>query len=143
MEQARIAAASAQGVTAIEGLTDAVSGASVVITVLRDGGAVAEVIGAAIARIDEEAVWVQASTVGPGAAGALAELARDHGIPFLDAPVSGSTTPAREGKLVWLVAGQDAALRRARAPWTRLGPRSCRWEWESKEVRSNSRSMPG
>lgn len=120
-ERARIAAASARGVTSVEGLTDAVSGASVVITVLRDGGAVAEVMGAAIAGIDGDAVWVQASTVGPGAAGALAELAREHGVAFLDAPVSGSTTPAREGKLVWLVAGEDVAIGRARQVLDALG----------------------
>jgi 3-hydroxyisobutyrate dehydrogenase len=38
-----------------------------------------------------------------------------------DAPVSGSTTPAREGRLVWLVAGDDAALSRARGVLEALG----------------------
>lgn len=33
---------------------------------------------------------------------------------FLDAPVSGSSTPARQGKLVWLIAGHQDVLARAR-----------------------------
>jgi 3-hydroxyisobutyrate dehydrogenase len=120
-ERARAAAAQARGVTAADGAAEAVSGASVVITVLRDGDAVAEVMAEAIAGVDEGAVWIQASTVGPRSARALADLARDHGVAYLDAPVSGSTTPAREGKLVWLVAGDDAALRRARPVLDALG----------------------
>ena len=101
--------------------TEAVGGASAVITVLRDGDAVTEVMADAIAGVDETAVWIQASTVGPRSASALAELARDHSVAYLDAPVSGSTTPAREGKLVWLVAGEDAALSRARPVLDVLG----------------------
>lgn len=120
-ERARAAAAQARGVTAVGSSTDAVGGASVVITVLRDGDAVAQVMADAIAGLDEGAVWIQASTVGPRSAHALADLAREHGVAYLDAPVSGSTTPAREGKLVWLVAGEDAALSRARPVLDALG----------------------
>ena len=115
-ERARVAAAQARDVTAVAAAGDAVSGAGAVITVLRDGDAVAEVMADAIASVEQGAVWIQASTVGPHSARALADLAREHGLAYLDAPVSGSTTPAREGKLVWLVAGDDAALSRAR-PW--------------------------
>ena len=115
-ERARVAAAQARDVTAVAAAGDAVSGAGAVITVLRDGDAVAKVMADAIASVEQGAVWIQASTVGPHSARALADLAREHGLAYLDAPVSGSTTPAREGKLVWLVAGDDAALSRAR-PW--------------------------
>jgi 3-hydroxyisobutyrate dehydrogenase len=120
-ERARTAAAPARGVTAVATTTEAVSDASVVITVLRDGDAVAEVMADAIAGVEKDAVWVQASTVGPRSAHALADLARDHGVAYLDAPVSGSTTPAHEGKLVWLVAGDDDALNRARPVLDALG----------------------
>ncbi len=120
-ERARAVAAQAHGVTAVSGVIEAVSGAATVLTVLRDGDAVAEVMADAIAVVDSSAVWIQASTVGPRSAAALADLARDHGVAYLDAPVSGSTTPAREGKLVWLVAGEDAALSRARPVLDALG----------------------
>jgi 3-hydroxyisobutyrate dehydrogenase len=120
-ERARAAAAQAPGVTAVATTSEAISDASVLITVLRDGDAVAEVMADAITGLDTAAVWVQASTVGPRSARALADLARDHGVAYLDAPVSGSTTPAREGRLLWLVAGTDDALRRARPVLDALG----------------------
>ncbi|MER5407540.1 NAD(P)-dependent oxidoreductase [Streptomyces sp. NPDC002769] len=120
-ERARAVAEQAAGVTAVRALEDAVSGASVVITVLRDGDAVTEVMSDVIARLDDDAVWVQASTVGPRDAGVLAGLARDHGVAHLDAPVSGSTAPARQGRLVWLVAGPENVLARARPVLDDLG----------------------
>jgi 3-hydroxyisobutyrate dehydrogenase-like beta-hydroxyacid dehydrogenase len=120
-ERARAGAANSGGVVAVETTVEATLGASAVITVLRDGGAVASVMATAIAEMPADAVWVQASTVGPRSAGTLADLARSHGVAYLDAPVSGSTTPAREGKLVWLVAGEDAALDRARPVLDALG----------------------
>ena len=120
-ERARDAAADARGVTAIGAVREAVAGAGAVLTVLRDGDAVGQVMDEAIAGLDPGCVWIQASTVGPRSARALADLARDHGVAYLDAPVSGSTTPAREGKLVWLVAGDDAALTRARPVLDALG----------------------
>ena len=120
-ERARAAADQATGVTAVDAVGEAVSGASVVITVLRDGDAVAQVMADALAGVDTGVVWVQASTVGPGSAGQLADLAHAHDIAYLDAPVSGSTTPARHGKLVWLVAGDADALARARPVLEALG----------------------
>ncbi|WP_392870998.1 NAD(P)-dependent oxidoreductase [Streptomyces sp. LN499] len=120
-DRARAAADHAAGVTAVRAVGDAVSGASVVVTVLRDGDAVTQVMSEAIGRLENDAVWVQASTVGPRYAGALAALARDHGVAYLDAPVSGSTVPARQGKLVWLVAGAEDVLSRARPLLDDLG----------------------
>jgi 3-hydroxyisobutyrate dehydrogenase len=42
-------------------------------------------------------------------------------VDFLDAPVSGSTDPARQGKLVWLVAGAEDALSQVRPVLNALG----------------------
>ncbi|MFI1092300.1 NAD(P)-dependent oxidoreductase [Streptomyces sp. NPDC020917] len=119
--KARRVAERTAGITAVEGLGDAVSGAAVVITVLRDGQAVAAVMSDAVTLLGDRAVWVQASTVGPQSAGELAALAREHGVAHLDAPVSGSTDPARHGKLVWIVAGPDDVLARARPVLDDLG----------------------
>jgi 3-hydroxyisobutyrate dehydrogenase len=120
-ERARAASAQSNGVTAVESLGEAVAGAPVVITVLRDGEAVTEVMSEAVTGLAPGAVWVQASTIGPVSARSLAQLADEHGVAFLDAPVSGSTTPARQGRLVWLVAGRDDALARARPILDALG----------------------
>ena len=120
-ERARTAAGSADGVTAVDTLSKAVSGAAVVMTVLRDGEAVTSVMSEGIGQLDDGVVWVQASTIGPESTRALADLAAHHGVAFLDAPVSGSTTPARQGKLVWLVAGDQAVLEQARSVLDALG----------------------
>lgn len=120
-ERARASAEQATGITAVDSLREAVAGGHVVITVLRDGNAVAEVMTDGIAELDGGSVWVQASTVGPDAARELADLAARHGVPFLDAPVSGSTVPARQGKLVWLVAGEAGTLSRVRPVLDALG----------------------
>ncbi|MGW3782859.1 NAD(P)-binding domain-containing protein, partial [Streptomyces sp. NPDC005091] len=51
-ERACSVAEHAAGVTAVRAVEDAVSGASVVVTVLRDGDAVTQVMSDAIARFD-------------------------------------------------------------------------------------------
>jgi len=119
--KARAAAGNSTAITAVDDVTDAVKGASVVFTVLRDGDAVAEVMKTAIDHLAEGVVWVQASTVGPESAAALGELARAHGVAYLDAPVSGSTVPARNGKLVWLVSGSQDAIDLAEPTLSQLG----------------------
>ena len=113
-QRAAHAAEGSVGVTAVESLEDAVSGAPVVITVLRDGPAVAAVMESALPDMDAGAIWVQASTVGPKQALALMDLARRHSVAALDAPVSGSSALARQGTLVWLVAGDGGVLDRSR-----------------------------
>lgn len=96
------------GVIAHDDAADAVAGADVVLTVLRDADAVADVLSPLLPGVT--GTWVQASTVGPAGARRLGALAADAGVRYLDAPVSGSTQPARQGALVWLVAGPDDVL---------------------------------
>jgi 3-hydroxyisobutyrate dehydrogenase len=120
-DRARAAAAGSIGVIAVENLTEAVKDAPVVLTLLRDGDAVAAVMNTAIDSLAAGAVWVQASTIGPDSARAQAELAATHRVAYLDAPVSGSTGPAHAGKLVWLVSGSQDAFNLARPTLQQLG----------------------
>lgn len=120
-ERAQAVAAGSAEMTAVEEVTDAVRDVGMVLTVLRDGAAVAEVMDTAIDAVDANAVWVQASTIGPESARALQDLADKHAVAYLDAPVSGSTGPARNGKLVWLVAGRQDAFERAEPTLRQLG----------------------
>ena len=120
----------APGVRAVEDLTRAVQGAGTVLTVLRDGDAVAAVARRVLPAMAQRSpagavgpVWVQASTVGPRSAGELRALADEAGVAVLDAPVSGSTAPARQGALTWLVAGDPEVLERARPVLDDLGQR--------------------
>jgi 3-hydroxyisobutyrate dehydrogenase len=120
-DRARAAAAASRGVTAVADSADAVKNARVVLTLLRDGDAVRDVMAHAIDSLDTGAVWVQSSTVGPDSARTLREFAQAHGVAYLDAPVSGSTDPARAGKLVWLVSGSQDAFDRAQSTLQQLG----------------------
>ena len=103
------------GATVTHDLAAAVSGADVVITILFDTDAVSEVMGRALPSMRADAVWVQSSTVGIDGVAALAELAGQYDIAFLDAPVLGTRQPAEEGKLIVLVGGPES-LREAVAP---------------------------
>ena len=94
---------------------DAVAGADVVVTMLFDADAVAQVMEAALPAMAPEAVWVQMSTVGLEGTERLAALAARHGVAFLDAPVLGTKAPAEQGTLTVLVGG-PSALRDAVTP---------------------------
>ncbi len=120
-DRARAIATASTGVTAVADLSEAVEQALVVLTVLRDGDAVTEVMSTAIDGLDARAVWVQASTIGPGSARMLGELAARHAVAYLDAPVSGSTGPARSGTLVWLTSGSRKAFELAEPTLRHLG----------------------
>jgi 3-hydroxyisobutyrate dehydrogenase len=83
----------------------AVSGADVIVTMLFDGAAVAEVMGRALAATRQDAVWAQTSTVGLASTQQLAQLAGRHGRGYVDAPVLGTRQPAEQGELIVLAGG--------------------------------------
>lgn len=93
------------GATVAETAEDAVRDADVVITMLFDADSVAAVMEPVLPRLKPGAVWVQSSTVGRAGIARLIELARPHGIPFVDAPVLGTKQPAEDGKLTVLASG--------------------------------------
>ncbi|GAA2725501.1 NAD(P)-dependent oxidoreductase [Cellulomonas aerilata] len=108
-------------VAAHEQVADAVAGADVVLTVVRDDAALESLADAVLAAMPPGGVWVQASTIGPDAARRSARRAAEAGVAYVDAPVSGSTVPARSGTLVWLVAGASSAIDAARPVLDALG----------------------
>jgi len=106
---------------------EAVAGAGVVITMLTDGAAVDSVMSGpagALSAIEADAVWVQMSTVGVEWTDHLAELAQWYGVMFVDAPVSGSSTPAAEGQLEILAAGASELRPRLEPIFDVLGRRT-------------------
>ncbi|MET9340435.1 NAD(P)-dependent oxidoreductase [Nonomuraea sp. NPDC003804] len=95
----------ADGAVVAAGPAEAVAGADVVITMLNDGDAVQEAMSAAVPGLRAGQVWAQMSTVGVAAIDRLADVARSHGLVFVDAPVQGTRQPAEAGTLVILAAG--------------------------------------
>jgi 3-hydroxyisobutyrate dehydrogenase len=104
-----------EGIKVVENLPEALGGADFVLTMLFDADAVTEVMRAALPNAPKHTVWVQTSTVGIAGAAQLAELAEQHDVAFVDAPVLGTRQPAEQGKLIVLAAG-DSALRDRVAP---------------------------
>ncbi len=88
---------------------EAVSGAGVVLTMLHDAVAAEETVRAAAPGLAAGAVWLQCSTAGVDGLGPLTDLARTHGLTFVDAPVLGTRQPAEAGELLVLAAGPSAA----------------------------------
>jgi 3-hydroxyisobutyrate dehydrogenase len=111
------------GVTAAADMQYAVADAQIVITMVTNGEAVHSIAAQMLTAVRPDAVWVQASTVGAKWADRLRALADAHRRTMLDAPVSGSTGPARNGTLSWLVAGPDSAVEVARPVLSALGER--------------------
>ena len=106
--------AAQDGVAAATDAAAAVSDAAVVITMVTNGEAVRDVAERMLPAMRQDAVWVQASTVGADWADRLRALVDTHRVTTLDAPVSGSTGPARSGTLTWLVSGPASAIELAR-----------------------------
>ena len=99
----------------------AVAGADAMLTMLADGNAVEEVAEQALGALDDDAVWVQMSTVGIAANEKLAKLAQEHGITFVDAPVLGTKAPAEQGQLVVLASGSSDAVERGEPVFDAVG----------------------
>jgi 3-hydroxyisobutyrate dehydrogenase len=122
-QRSRLAPLADAGATIADDVAAAVADAPVVVTMVTDGAAVRSLAEQMLPAMSTEAVWVQASTVGAEWADRLRALADEHGRVMLDAPVSGSTGPARSGTLTWLVAGPRDAVDTARPVLDALGQR--------------------
>ena len=90
----------------------AVRDKDVVVTMLFDVESVAAVMREALPAMRDDAVWVQASTVGLEGTTELAGLAVEHGIAYVDAPVLGTRQPAENGQLTVLAAGPSTTRER-------------------------------
>ena len=120
------------GVQVTERPADAVVGADAVVTMVADGPAVERVMTeeGALAAMDDEAVWIQTSTVGVRALARLAELAAQRGIALVDAPVLGTRQPAEAGELIVLAAGEERLRERCRPVFDAIGSQT-RWLGEA------------
>jgi 3-hydroxyisobutyrate dehydrogenase len=125
---AHAASLTADGARLADSPASAATDADVVITMLADGAAVEEAMTSpftgARSTIVRGAVWVQMATVGIEWTDRLAALAAGSGLEFVDAPVSGSDGPAREGKLIVLASGPEPVRDRVQSIFDVLGQRT-------------------
>jgi 3-hydroxyisobutyrate dehydrogenase len=110
------------GIAVCDTAQEALEGAEIVVTMLADGEAVAEVADGL--DFPDGAVWAQMSTVGIEGTDRLAAIAGRAGIHLVDAPVSGTKGPAEQGKLVVLASGEPAARERCEPVFDAVGART-------------------
>lgn len=109
---------------------DAVREADIVITMLENGDVVEDVLVGqrAMEALKPGALVIDMSSVQPSLARRHAELAREQGAGYVDAPVSGGTVGAAEARLSIMAGGSEADIDRARPVFeamgncTRIGP---------------------
>ncbi len=121
---AKAEALAGQGAQIAENAAAAVKDADIVITMLTNGPAVEEVLfgaGNAAAAIRKGALAIDMSSILPATARVHAERLAKLGIAHLDAPVSGGTGGARDGKLVIMAGGKAADFARAQPVFAALG----------------------
>ncbi|NYI04388.1 NAD(P)-dependent oxidoreductase [Allostreptomyces psammosilenae] len=113
--RSRAESLAADGARVVDTPSEAVAGATLVLTVLTDGPTTLATMRAATGGLRRGAVWVQSGTVGEEAVPELHDFALEHHLRFVDAPVLGTRQPAEQGTLTVLAAGPEA-VRAAVAP---------------------------
>lgn len=117
-------AAIPEGVTKAQTAQEAASGADVVITMLPNGDIAHSVASDILPVMTKAAVLLDCSTIDVASARAMDQLAQDHGIGFLDAPVSGGVGGASAGTLTFMVGGSDSAFTTAGPLFDIMGQKS-------------------
>jgi 3-hydroxyisobutyrate dehydrogenase len=88
-----------------------------VITIVTDGAAIDRIYGGESGLLSADVagkLFIEMSTVPPAVEIALAPKVKVKNAAFVECPVGGSTTPARQGKLLGLMGGDDDAAARAK-----------------------------
>jgi 3-hydroxyisobutyrate dehydrogenase-like beta-hydroxyacid dehydrogenase len=118
------------GVRSVLSVADAVSGASVVVVCVTDDQAVRDVVlgpGGVLEARPSGAVVVDCSTTAPQTAVALEAALADHGIGFVDAPVTGGAEGAAAGTLTFLCGGAERSFDKALPVLQAMGSRALRF----------------
>jgi 3-hydroxyisobutyrate dehydrogenase len=113
-----------EGARLASSAAEAASDSDIVLTMLSDGAAVSEAMsgpGGALKAMRPGSIWIQMATVGVDWIDRLIRLAEERGVAMVDAPVSGSSGPAREGKLIVLASGPEEARTRAQGLFDVIG----------------------
>lgn len=126
----------ADGIQAFDSPADAVLGADIIMTVLKDGPSVQEVVQAAAPALGKRAVWLQLSTVGITSVETLAALAERHGLVFYDTPVQGTRQPAELAQLIILASGPVGQRAAVQPVFDAIGKRTL---WVSEQTGASSR----
>jgi 3-hydroxyisobutyrate dehydrogenase len=113
------------GAEVLDSPAAAAAGADVVLTILSDADAVADVIEQALeGDLGPDPLWLQMSTIGEAGTERCIELAGTRGLAIVDAPVLGTKEPAEKGQLVVLGSGSEELRERAQPIFDVVGQRT-------------------
>lgn len=108
------AAATAKGITMFDSAVAAVAGSEVVITMLPNGSVVKRCYADILPVASAGTLFIDSSTISVNDARELHAQAAEHGLPQLDAPVSGGVKGAVAGTLAFMIGGEAATVEQAR-----------------------------
>ena len=129
-------ALASDGILVFDTPADAVRDADLIVTVLKDGPSVEQVMLSAAPALKKGAIWLQLSTVGIEGIDTLVALAAQQGLVFYDAPVQGTRQPAELAQLIVLASGPVAQRAAAQAAFDAIGKRTL---WVSEQAGASSR----
>src|SRR5258706_4125884 len=113
--------AKADGAAIADSATAAVKGADVVVTMLPAGKHVVSVWTDVISSLTKGALVIDCSTIDVESAKQAHTLAAKHGLPSVDAPVSGGTGGAKGATLTFMCGGDDKAFATAKPVLENMG----------------------
>ena len=94
-------------VEVVQTARDCAESAEVVVTMLPNGKILKSVADETIQYMKEGSIFLDCSTVDVASAKSVAEIAKNHAVIPLDAPVSGGIGGAKEGTLTFMVGGPN------------------------------------
>ncbi|MCM8570126.1 NAD(P)-dependent oxidoreductase [Gramella jeungdoensis] len=104
--------------------SEAGKGVEVLFTMLEDPKVVEELATGNtgfLNSMQKDSLWIDSSTVNPSFSERMAREARDKGIRFMDAPVSGSKKPAEDAQLLFLAGGEQSDFEEAKPLFLKMG----------------------
>jgi 3-hydroxyisobutyrate dehydrogenase len=107
----------AAGAKVVDSPSAVAAASEAIITILTDAAAIDAVYSGASGLLSGDVkgkLFIEMSTVPPDVELALARQVRSKGASFVECPVGGSTTPARQGKLLGLMGAEPTDAARAR-----------------------------
>lgn len=107
--------------TVYSGIQDLIAGSDIIFTMLTDDNALQSVYEEILKQELEGKLFIDMSTVSPGATKEISAAVKIKEAGFIDAPVAGSTVPAAEGTLIIMAGGEEKDLQRAMPYLQKLG----------------------
>ena len=104
-------------------LKDLAAAASVLMLCVTNTGDVEQVVDEAASSLKKGSLVIDCSTISPKATEEIAAKLREHGIGFVDAPVSGGSEGAAQGTLAVMAGGTEDDFNRAKPILEAIGTR--------------------